>query len=114
MELTMENGGYVSGKNGRLKTVSGEEEKAQRIMMRLIAHRGAFPLMPEFGSRLYTLTGTKNSEIRQLAVQYISEALESESGVSISDIEAQRSGDELTLEISLSVDGDHVTVKTVI
>ena len=39
MEIKLENGNYVPGKYSGLTTVSGDEETAQRIAMKLTARR---------------------------------------------------------------------------
>lgn len=52
---------------GGVETVSGAEETAVRITMKLTARRGGFPLLPDYGSRLYQLAQVKPSE-RESAV----------------------------------------------
>ena len=54
MELKLIDGDYAADASGGLATVSGIEELAQRVLMKLTARRGSFPLMPDYGSRLYT------------------------------------------------------------
>jgi hypothetical protein len=62
MELRLENGDYVKSGGHTLESVSGTEELAQRLMLRLRARRGGFALRPDYGSRLYTLSGLRPSE----------------------------------------------------
>jgi len=114
MELRLENGKYLVGKHGELLSVSGREEKLQRILMRLTARRGAFPLLPDYGSRLHQLGRAKTGQRKQLAAQYIAEALQEEDGVTLSDLALGQSGDRLTLEIWLQVDGEPASMTTVI
>ena len=52
MELRLKDGKYDSI-GARLCTVSGAEELAQRVMMKLAARRGSFWPLPDYGSRLY-------------------------------------------------------------
>ena len=76
MELKLEQGAYVQAGNGFV-TVSGPEELAQRVMMRLTARRGGFAPLPQYGSRLYLLSRTaKPGQYETAAMQYIAEALE--------------------------------------
>ena len=78
MELKLENGRYVPGAAGGLETVSGREETLQRILMRLQAKKGAFPPLPDYGSRLHTLGTVKPSAREAAAKQFVFEALEGE------------------------------------
>ena len=111
MELKMVDGGYVV-RNGRLERVSGSEETAQRIMMKLSARRGAFPMMPEFGSRLYLLSGLPESRMKPLAVKYISEALSGERGVTVESVEINGKDDAVALTVRLAANGETLSVTT--
>lgn len=86
MELKLKDGRY-SASSGTLETVSGAEEVAQRISMKLAARRGSFWPMPNYGSRLYRLVSGEKPSNREIAVrQYVSEALSDEEGVSLNDV----------------------------
>lgn len=86
MELKLEQGAYVPAGN-RLATVSGAEELAQRVLMRLTARRGGFAPLPSYGSRLYLLSRTaKPGQYETAAMQYIAEALEEEPGVTVQEV----------------------------
>ena len=86
MELKLEQGAYVQAGNGFV-TVSGPEELAQRVMMRLTARRGGFAPLPQYGSRLYLLSRTaKPGQYETAEMQYIAEALEEEPGVTVQEV----------------------------
>ncbi len=87
MELKLRDGRYVT-EAGMLCTVSGAEELAQRIMMKLQAPKGCFWPKPDYGSRLYRLVCGEKPGDRELAVrQYVCEALSDENGVSLNGVE---------------------------
>ena len=62
MELKLHNGDYVRKTWGNFDTVSGVEEKLQRILFKLQTRRGGFAPMPELGSRLYLLSNEKRRD----------------------------------------------------
>lgn len=103
MEIALEGGRYKAAAVGGLETVTGTEELAQRLLMKLTARRGGFALWPSYGSRLYTLAGAvKPKERLTAARQFITEALADESDVAINGLEISDGG-EGTLGISLTL-----------
>ena len=103
----MKNGCYVAGRYGGVSTVSGQEEKIQRIMMRLAAHRGGFLPMPDYGSRIYTLGGVKPSGRDAAARQFVHEALSEEDGVTVTEVKCSTIGhDSLRVDVALSLYGE--------
>lgn len=109
MELQLQNGDYVM-EAGKLQCVSGVEELAQRVLMRLRARRGAFYLMPEYGSRLYQLSKIKPSKRETAARQYVAEALEEEKEVQVTEVyltEPERDGQGI-LTVELEYRGEHL------
>ena len=99
LELKLLDGEYVPGPQGP-ELVSGQEELAQRVLMRLTARRGAFPLLPEYGSRLYALPQVKASQRALAARQYAAEALAEETELVLTDVEllsVSEEGSELRL-----------------
>ncbi len=86
MELKLEQGNYVPGEVG-LEQVSGIEELAQRVLMRLTAPRGSFALLPNYGSRLSMLPGIRPSHRESAALQFVAEALEEEVGLKLRSVE---------------------------
>ena len=89
MELWLNQGDYVPDGAGGFVTLAGEEELLQRVLFRLCARRGAFPLLPELGSRLWLLGTEKPGSRLSAAREYVEEALEEENvsveRVSLSD-----------------------------
>lgn len=94
MELKLSGGSYVPRADGGLETVSGSEEAAQRVLMKLAARRGGFYPLPEYGSRLYTLCRLKPSEREAAAGQLIAEALADEKDVRVLTAEYLPTGTE--------------------
>lgn len=112
MELEIKNGRYVEKPYGGVSTVDGQQEKIQRIMMRLAARRGGFAPMPDFGSRLYTLTGMKPSVRKSAAQQAVHEALADEEGVSVKNVEcSDGEGESIVVSVILSIAGEEVELK---
>lgn len=107
MELKLVNGTYVPGAGGRLRRVTGAEETAQRVMMKLTARRGGFAPLPDYGSALHTLFRTaKPSAYQTAAMRYIAEALADEPEVTVTDVEVIRTGEEsLRVEVGFTVSG---------
>ena len=75
MELKLNNGDYVPDGAGGFARADGAEGVLQRALFLLTCRRGAFSLLPDVGSRLYTLAGEKKSARAALARQYGAEAL---------------------------------------
>ena len=59
MELQIQNGDYVPDGLGGFRRLTGGEALLQRVLFRLVPRRGAFPFMPELGSRLYLVLREK-------------------------------------------------------
>ena len=77
-ELKLQNGDYVPDGVGGLLRVEGREALLQRAMFKLTARRGAFPFLPELGSRLHRLGKVPLAQRQAAAAQYAAEALEGE------------------------------------
>lgn len=116
MELKLVNGNYESGAYGGIKTVSGMEELAQRVIMKLSCRRGQFRPKPDYGSRLYLLTQSERPADRRTAVrQYAAEALADEEGLKLSDTEISAVDcDSLRLRLTFEYTGNEFTVETLI
>lgn len=113
MELKLENGRYVPDTQGQLERVSGREELLQRIRMKLIAHRGGFSAMPNFGSRLYLLGRTRPSERESVAAQYVAEALADEKGLRIQSLRLTDDGHGgAFLTLCFSLEGETLELET--
>lgn len=95
-----------------MQTVSGNEEILQRVLMRLKARRGGFLPMPEFGSRLHELCGMKKGERASCAKQFVFEALESEKGVSVREVEYAEGEDGMgIITVRLTVGGENIALQ---
>lgn len=107
MELKLEQGRYLTGAGGRPVRVSGPEETAQRVAMRLTARRGGFAPLPDYGSRLYTLLYTvRPSEYQTAAMQHIAEALADEPDVTVTAVEVSPAdGDTLRVDVRFTAAG---------
>lgn len=114
MEFKLENGDYIL-RGGDAVSVSGAEELAQRITMKLTARRGKFWPMPDYGSRLYTLLRGVKPENRETAIrEFVSEALADEQGVSLESIKTETDGDTLLLSLGFRYSGGGFAVETAI
>ena len=78
MELKLVNGDYVPDGAGGMVRLFGAEEVLARAIFRLTARRGAFPFLPDLGSRLHLLLREPPSARQALAAQYAAQALEEE------------------------------------
>lgn len=77
-EWKMKDGDLVPNGAGGFATVQGEQAMLQRVLFKLQARRGAFPFLPELGSKLHTLYREKASARQGLCAQYVAQALEGE------------------------------------
>ncbi|MGI5935755.1 MAG: hypothetical protein ACOX7I_02970 [Oscillospiraceae bacterium] len=113
MELKLIDGDYAADASGGLATVSGIEELAQRVLMKLTARRGSFPLMPDYGSRLYTLPSVKPSQRLMAAEQYVLEALEGEEDLRLRSLDIKYLKDDcMELELAFDYGKDALTITT--
>ena len=78
MELFLDRGDYLPDGKGGFVRATGGKELLQRVLFKLTARRGSFPLIPELGSRLYLLPREKKSRWAVLGGQYVAEALADE------------------------------------
>lgn len=92
MEAKLINGDYVPDGLGGVVRLSGANALLQRILFRLTARRGQFPLLPELGSRLYLLGRERASDRLSAARQYVTEALTQEE-VRVTDVLLAPAGD---------------------
>lgn len=109
MELGIRNGDYVPDGTGQLKTYNGGEGVLARVLFRLTAHRGAFPFLPELGSRLYTVMREKAAFRQALAAQYVEEALREEADVKVTGVDWQETGEQGILTVYLEWQGEQLT-----
>lgn len=112
MELKLKDGRYVT-RASTLETVTGYEELAQRIMMKLTARRGKFWPKPDYGSKLYKLiNGEKPSNREQAVRQYVAEALADEAGVELQTVEIKETApDAIFIRLDFSYSGNIFSVE---
>lgn len=112
MELQMMNGEYIPDRKGGFVRLDGAEALLQRVLFRLTARRGGFPLLPEMGSDLHLILREKPSARQAAATEYVAQALKGED-VRISKVEVAEAGGETMLTVWLEWQGEllHVTTK---
>ena len=102
MELRLVNGDYEPDGKGGMASLSGAEEVLARALFRLTARRGAFPFLPDLGSRLHLLLREPPSARQALAVQYAAQALEGERDLKVTG--ASLSGTEASARLAVSME----------
>ena len=91
----------MSDRLGGVVRLDNEQALLQRVLYRLTARRGGFPLLPELGSELYRLGRELPGERLSAARQYVAQALEPEE-VTVKDVKlsSAREGQmDLTVEL---------------
>lgn len=112
MSLKLREGDYVPDGAGGFQKASGTEDILEQAMFQLTARRGAFSLMPEVGSRLYTLYREKPSVRKTLAIRYAGEALEP-FGVTVKDAVVTEE-DPMLVELELSYEGNEMDLEVAV
>ena len=107
MELLMENGDYVPDGAGGMRRLEGAQAALQRVLFRLQGRRGGFAPLPRMGSQLHKVLREKPSQRPGLAEQYVREALQEETDVSVTQV-TLTPGDNGTalLQVELSWQGE--------
>lgn len=106
MELLLRNGDYVPDGRGGFARVTLGEELLQRVLFKLTARRGSFPLIPELGSRLFELHGYKQRRRESAARQFVTEALKDERELTVENVTVTPCGESLMVTVSLSYHGE--------
>ena len=109
MELRLVNGDYAVGEYHDFESVSGAGETAQRAMMKLAARRGGCAVLPEYGSRLYTLASVKEIERDGCVRQFVAEALDGE-GLALRDAAIRSEAGRLYADLVIAGNGVDLTV----
>lgn len=113
-ELMLRDGDYVPDGKGGFAECSGDEALIQRVLFKLTARRGVFPLLPDLGSRLYLLSRCPPGERDSLARQYAAEALADEPDLTVAGVSLTETGSgtaALTVELERQGDTLQVTVE---
>jgi len=110
MEVKISNGDYVPDGLGGIVRCSGADALLERVLYRLTARRGQFPLLPDLGSRLYLLAREPAAQRLSAARQYAAEALEPEN-VSVSDVSLTPAGEgRIYIKVLLDYQGTALSV----
>ena len=108
MTLVLENGNYVPNGKGGVLRAEGAQALLAEALFRLTCRKGAFPFLPQLGSRLYTLGKEKPSARAMAARQYAAEALEG-LNLTVQDVKVTAAeGDKLLLAVYLKAGKDTV------
>ncbi len=110
METKLICGDYVPDGLGGIVRLSGSDALLQRVLYRLTARRGQFPLLPQLGSRLYLLGREAPAQRTAAARQYVTEAL-AEEDVSVTDVAlSPASGGHIQITAELEHQGTALSV----
>ena len=101
MALRLLDGDYIPDEVGGFVDAKGVDAILERVIFRLKAKRGKFPLMPELGSRLYLLYREKPECRQGAAEQYVREALLDEPDIQVSSVELTQKGEELFVNVTV-------------
>ena len=111
MELKFRSGDYVADSLGNLAYVDGAEALLQRVLLRLTAHRGAFPFLTDFGSNLWLLGTLAPGERQGAAEQYAAEALADEENLKVESVTLRGNGDgSQAVTVQMSCDDQSLSV----
>lgn len=109
--MILKNGSYIPDGHGGFQTATGQQALLADALFRLQCRRGAFPLLPDLGSRLYTLHREKPSARAMAARQYAAEALES-TAVTVKDCTVtEEDGGALSVTVFLTAEGSDMTLE---
>ena len=118
MGLCLRNGDYVLDGTGGLRRAEGQEALLERVLFRLTARRGTFPFLPELGSRLclrhILLRQIPLTQRQSAAEQYVTEALEGETGLEVERVDLAESASgqaQVTAELTWRGETLSVTVE---
>ena len=110
----LRDGDYVPNGRGGFVRLEGVQALLMRALFRLQCRRGALPMMPELGSRLWTLGQARASARRGLAMAYCTEAL---SGLPLTVTDAavtEREDGQLALAVELEYEGQTLREEVIV
>ena len=106
MEAKLFNGDYIPDGLGGVVRCEGADALLERVLFRLTARRGQFPLLPRLGSRLYLLGREPAAQRYAAAMQYVAEAL-AEEDVTVTEVSlAPEAGGRVRLTVLLDYRGE--------
>lgn len=101
-------GDYCPDGVGSFQAAEGAEALLERVLFKLQVRRGAFPLLPDLGSRLYLLPRAKASARQALGASYAAEALADEA---VTVTGADWDQDSRTVTVYLTWQGESLTAQ---
>lgn len=114
MELKLKNGDYVPDGGGGMEQAEGAEEVLARVLFRLTARRGALPFLPDLGSQLHLILREKPSARLAAAKQYVAQALEEETQVSVTDVALTDTDLGIEITVGLLWQGEQLSVRAIV
>ena len=106
--LVLQNGDYKMN-GGVLCQAVRNERVLQRILFKLTARRGQFPFGEERGSRLWELGKIPSAARQSAAAQYVTQALEDETNLTVENVVLTSMGEESALTVDLLYDGESLS-----
>ncbi len=114
MEVRIKNGDYIPDGLGGVVRCQGADALLERVLFRLTARRGGFPILPQLGSRLYLLSREPAAQRLSAARQYVAEAL-AEEAVTVTDVALAPDGQgRIRLTVRLEYQGTELPVSLTI
>ncbi len=108
MDTMLQNGDLALCERGFPITVTGVQEHAQRLLLRLSTQKGAFALDPSFGSELHRLRG---SNLSREAERLVAQAAAQIPGVTVQTVTCtQAEQGAVRLDIHLVAAGENATL----
>lgn len=108
-EWKLKDGDLIPDGAGGFSQVQGDEALLQRVLFKLTARRGAFPFLPELGSKLHTLHREKPSMRQDLCAQYVAQALQDED-VAVNEVLYTEEAGQAQVTVRLQWQGQSGTV----
>lgn len=110
MEPKLIQGDYVPDGLGGIEQCQGSEALLQRVLFRLAARRGQFPLLPRMGSQLYLLSRESAVNRASAARKFVAEAL-AEEDVAVTDVTLSPAGaGRIHLAVLLNYQGSDLSI----
>lgn len=110
MEIKLVQGDYVPDGLGGVRRCKGSDALLQRVLYRLTAHRGQFPLLPQLGSQLYLLGREPAASRTSAAMKFAAEALADED-VEVTDVTLSPAGEgRIQVAVMLEYQGEDLSI----
>lgn len=110
MEIKLVQGDYVPDGLGGIQRCKGSDALLQRVLYRLTARRGQFPLLPRLGSQLYLLGRESAANRASSAMKFAAEAL-AEEDVEVTDVALSPAGEgRIRVEVLLRYQGSDLSI----